>query len=147
MKVGRKLWAVLGLVFVGLGLIGAVVPGMPTTIFMILALYCFKRGSKKFEDWLLNHRVFGPTLRDWERYKGMRRHTKIVAVSMLWVFLLVSLFFVRNKPSVFVIVLGSGVWVTWYILSRPTVPVGAPSALVEMAGTLVECDEAQRAAG
>ena len=147
MRIGRRLWAGLGLVFVGLGMVGVVVPGMPTTVFMILALYCFKRGSKKFEDWLLNHRVFGPTLRDWERYKGMRKRTKIVAVSMLWVFLGVSLFFLRHKPVVFTIVMACGAWVTWYILSRPTVPVGASSALVEIAGTTVECDEAQRAAG
>lgn len=137
MRLRRSLWNGVGLTFVGLGLIGVVVPGMPTTVFLILALYCFKRGSKKFEDWLLDHSVFGPTLRDWERTKGIRPRTKRLAVVTLWLFLSVSICLLWGKPWVAATVFACGAWVTWYILSRPDVldesPLGAPGdvALIE----------------
>lgn len=128
MSVGRAVWTGAGFVAVGLGFVGMLVPGLPTTVFMIVALYCFKRGSTRFEQWLLNHKVFGPTLRDWERTKGIRPRTKKVAVTTLWLFMGVSLFFLRKKPIVGAIVAGCGVWVTWYILSRPDV---SDSAVVD----------------
>ena len=67
-------WLALGCLFVGLGMIGAVLPLMPTTIFLILATGCFARSSPRLEAWLLNHPRFGPTLRDWrERGAILRR--------------------------------------------------------------------------
>jgi uncharacterized membrane protein YbaN (DUF454 family) len=53
---------VLGLIFVGLGFVGAFAPLMPTTIFLILAAACFIRSSSRLEAWVLNHPRFGPTL-------------------------------------------------------------------------------------
>ena len=130
-KIGRSIWTGFGLTFVGLGLIGVVVPGMPTTIFMILALYCFRRGSVRFERWLLEHKVFGPTLRDWDKYKGIRRKTKIVAVATLAFFILISvgvIMVMSKKPVVIAIVVGTGVLVSVYIVTRPTIPVAEISA-------------------
>jgi len=125
MTVGRRVWASVGLVFVGLGFIGAFVPGMPTTVFLVLALYCFKRGSARFENWLLNHRVFGPTLRDWEKYRGMRAKAKTKALAVMWPCLSVSCLVLWQRPAIMAIVFLSGVFATWYILTRPTVPENA----------------------
>ena len=61
----RWLWLALGLLFVALGFIGALLPLMPTTIFLILAAACFARSSPRLEAWLLNHPRFGPALRAW----------------------------------------------------------------------------------
>lgn len=75
----RAGWLVLGLVFVGLGFVGAFVPLMPTTIFLILAAACFTRSSPRLEGWLLNHPRFGPTLRAWRAEGAVPRRAKIAA--------------------------------------------------------------------
>lgn len=86
----RSLFLILGWFFVGLGFIGYFVPLMPSTIFFILALGCFKKGSPRFERWLLNNRLVGPTLRDWQETRSLRRQTKVVAIVAIWVFILAS---------------------------------------------------------
>src|SRR3546814_5879575 len=73
----RTVWLLLGLVLVGIGLIGIVVPLLPTTDFMLLALPCFARSSPKLEAWLLNHPRFGPGLRAWRSERAVPRNAKI----------------------------------------------------------------------
>lgn len=80
-KLVRGLWLVLGLFFVGLGIIGALLPLMPTTVFLILAVGCFARSSPRMEAWLLNHPRFGPTLRAWRADGAISRKGKIAACS------------------------------------------------------------------
>lgn len=75
----RSLWLSLGFACVGLGLIGALLPLMPTTIFLILAAACFARSSPRFEAWLLDHHRFGPTLRAWRAHGAISRKSKIAA--------------------------------------------------------------------
>jgi uncharacterized protein len=86
----------LGCLCVGLGYLGVIVPGMPSTIFFICAVWAFKRSSPRFENWLLNHRVFGPTLRDWDEHRAIRMTTKVVAISVMLLCSLSSLFFVKK---------------------------------------------------
>ena len=61
----RALWMGLGLVAVALGVLGVVLPVLPTTPFMLLAAGCFAKSSPRLHDWLVTHRVFGPPLRNW----------------------------------------------------------------------------------
>jgi uncharacterized membrane protein YbaN (DUF454 family) len=76
----RGVWLVLGLLFVALGLIGAVLPLVPTTIFLILAAGCFARSSPRLEAWLLDHPQFGPGLRAWRTERAISPCAKIAAV-------------------------------------------------------------------
>lgn len=73
----------LGVVFLVLGLIGVVVPGMPTTVFVLLAGYCWARSSKRFYDYLLSHQVFGKMLTDWQERRAMPRFAKYLAWTMM----------------------------------------------------------------
>ena len=120
MRIGRATYTVIGLAFVGIGFVGLVVPVMPTTIFMILALFCFKKGSARLESWLLRHKVFGPTLRDWEKNRAIKRRTKVIAVTTMWVFAGGSILFVGNVWVQLAIAVTCS-WVTWYIVSRKSV--------------------------
>ncbi|MCH7903610.1 MAG: YbaN family protein [Armatimonadetes bacterium] len=124
MKIGRLAFTALGLILVGIGFVGVFLPGLPTTIFMILALYCFKKGSARWEAWLLKNKVFGPTLMDWEQNKAIKRRTKVIAVTTMWVFAGASIFMIGNVWATLAIV-GACAWATWYIISRKT---AAPSS-------------------
>jgi uncharacterized membrane protein YbaN (DUF454 family) len=69
-----------GWLFVGLAVVGAVLPLVPSTPFLLLASWCFYRGSPRIHAWLHRSRHFGPMLDDWEHYHGVRRTTKRTAV-------------------------------------------------------------------
>lgn len=76
----RALFLVLGLFFVGLGFVGVFLPVLPTTPFLILAVACFARSSERLEAWLLDHRHFGPTLRDWRERGAIPARAKLMAL-------------------------------------------------------------------
>ena len=77
------LWFVGGLLSVGIGGIGVVVPGLPTTVFFIVAAACFSKSSPRFEQWVLNLPKVGGTVRDFRAGLGMPRRSKIIAVTMI----------------------------------------------------------------
>ena len=70
----------LGLLCVGLAFIGIFIPGIPTTPFLIVALWAFAQSSKKFHAWLLNHKRFGTVLRNWESHKVVPIKAKILMI-------------------------------------------------------------------
>lgn len=77
-------WRMLALTFVTLGLIGAVLPGMPTTVFMLLAVWAASKGWPPLADWLLNHPRFGPPIQNWQTHRAIPRRAKWLAgISML----------------------------------------------------------------
>ncbi len=79
----RTVLLVAGHVFIGLGVIGAFLPVMPTTVFLILAAACYARASTHFYDRLLSHPVFGPVVRDWRLHRAMSVRAKTVAISAI----------------------------------------------------------------
>ena len=85
-KLVRFLWIVLGSIFVAIGYIGIFVPGLPTTIFLILASACYIRSSKRLYEWLINNKLFGKFIKDYNEGKGMPLKAKISAVSMIIIF-------------------------------------------------------------
>ena len=81
--VTRWLWWLLAWIALGLGLVGIVVPGLPTVPFVLLSAYAAARGSRRLHGWLLAHPRFGPVIRDWEREGAVRRRAKWLATLMM----------------------------------------------------------------
>ena len=73
-----------GVLCVAVGTIGVVVPLLPTTPFLLLAAACFARSSDRFYDWLMGHRWFGLTIRNYRERRGTTRRVKIAAIAFLW---------------------------------------------------------------
>lgn len=89
----RWLWLILGLLLTAIGLIGIVVPGLPTTIFMILAAACYFRSSQGLYNWVINHKYFGSHVKNYREGKGMPLRAKFFSLSMMWVFVFYAIFF------------------------------------------------------
>lgn len=85
----RPLLFVIGLISLVLGLIGIVVPGLPTTIFLIVALWAFARSSRRFHDWLWHHPRLGPPLNAWSQHRVVPRRAKLAATLVMSLSLLV----------------------------------------------------------
>ena len=82
-QIKRHILLGLGWLFVILGAIGAVLPLLPTTPFLILALACFSKSSPRFHAMLLNNKWFGPPLRQWEHNHTIRRKVKHKAMGLI----------------------------------------------------------------
>ena len=95
-KALRQLWFVCGIICVGLGIIGYILPIMPGTTFMIVALFCFAKSSAKWHDWLLNNKYFGQTLRDFKQGKGMSMRAKLTALLSILLSISISMYFASN---------------------------------------------------
>jgi uncharacterized membrane protein YbaN (DUF454 family) len=64
-KIKKYLWMAAGFLFLGIAYIGVIVPGIPWSTPSLIAAYCFAKSSKRFHDYMLNHKLFGPFIKDW----------------------------------------------------------------------------------
>ena len=93
----RMALVLVGSGFVALGVAGIFLPVLPTTPFLLLAAACYARASRRFYNWLLNNRWFGPTILEWQRHRSIRYRTKLIAIGMMAVSLTTSIvFFVKD---------------------------------------------------
>lgn len=76
----RWLWLVCGGVCLATGFVGIALPLLPTTPFILLAAFCFSRGSERYEHWLLTHPRFGPMVRDWRAHRAVPLRAKQFAI-------------------------------------------------------------------
>jgi len=92
----RRALFVFGWFNVVLGTIGVVVPGMPTTVFLIVALWAFSKSSDRFHSWLWNHPRFGQPLQNWHTHRVIPMRAKLLAVSMMAVSYMYLVFYVAD---------------------------------------------------
>ena len=116
----KNILIVCGTVSVGLGVIGIFVPLLPTTVFLLLAAYCYARSSQKFYDWLLNNRWFGEYIRNYREGRGIPLKQKIFSISLLWLTIGYSVLFVVSLWWVRLILLVIAIGVTIHLMVLKT---------------------------
>jgi uncharacterized membrane protein YbaN (DUF454 family) len=110
----------IGLLSLALGLVGIVVPLLPTTPFLLLSAACFSRSSLRLHRWLLNHRVFGLYIRCYREYKAITVRTKVLSISLLWGTLILSAALAVETMYLRIILLAVGTGVTVHLLRFKT---------------------------
>lgn len=124
--VRRTIYLGLGWLALGTGVVGIFLPLLPTTPFLLLASFFFSKGSTRLHRWLLDHRRFGPPLRDWQRYGVIRPRAKAASAIMMTGMMGFAVVRAGFPP-----LMTSVVAVTWasvlaFVLSRPSAPAPVP---------------------
>ena len=116
----KPVYFATGWLFFFLGAIGVILPVLPTTPFMILALWAFSRSSDRFHYWLYNHRFFGPPLQKWNQHRVIPLPAKIMSVSMMSASFVYLLLYRELHVA---ILIGTGLLMLygmWFVLTKPS---------------------------
>jgi uncharacterized membrane protein YbaN (DUF454 family) len=116
----KAIFFLLGWLFFSLGLIGAFLPVLPTTPFMILALCMFAKSSDRFHHWLYHHRIFGPPLQKWHEHRVIPLKAKIFSVSMMSMSLAYVSIFSPIPVWMILVTATLMVYGAWFILTKPS---------------------------
>lgn len=129
----RLFFLTLGLIFVGIGALGTIVPLLPTTPFILLGATCFARGSSTLNTWLLGHRVFGALIENWQNEQAITPRAK--GTALVGMTLAIGLSMVLDVPLTVLLVQSAALTAAAvFIISRPT-----PSRRDKNAATTNDC--------
>lgn len=133
-NVKSRLFIAAGSISLGIGIVGIVVPLLPTTPFLLLAAYCYGRGSRRLQNRLLSNKLVGSYLRNYLEGKAMSLKAKIWSISILWVVIGCTASFVTDSQIIRIVLLavGSGVTVHIALLKAvvPSKPLPAPKPIL-----------------
>lgn len=116
----RALLIVAGTISLVFAAIGVFLPLIPTTPLLLLAVACYCRSSERLYTWLINNRWFGEYIRNYREGKGIPLKTKVLAVTVLWATISVSVVFLAPILLVQVLLLAIAIAVSAHILRLPT---------------------------
>ena len=97
MSIKKIFWNCLGFISLGLAYVGVVTPGMPYSIFVVFAAYCFSKGSERMHHWIYNHKLFGPFLTNWGQKRVFPTKMKYFMLAMMTSSLII-MWFTGVKP-------------------------------------------------
>ncbi len=137
MDVRKAILIFLGTVCVGLGVMGIFLPLMPTTVFLLMAAYCYSHSSERFHNWLMTNKLFGKYISDYKSGKGISLRQKISTIAILWASIGLSVWFVGGSFWLTLLLVAVAIGVTVHLLWLKTY---RPEATVE--NTLSQADEA-----
>lgn len=116
----RLLLASCGLLCVGLAILGWILPVLPATPFLLLAAWCFARSSPRLHTWLLENRLFGRYIRDYEAGRGLPWTWKAATLAFIWGSVAFSATFFARTTWLRVLLGAIALGVSWHILRLPT---------------------------
>jgi len=93
----KSILALLGLISLGLGIVGAFLPLLPTVPFVLLSAFLFARSSDRLHNWLITHKIFGQLIRDYHEERGITIQGKVATISMMWISNIISIVFIINN--------------------------------------------------
>jgi uncharacterized membrane protein YbaN (DUF454 family) len=117
-RLARTAWMAVGFTSVGIGSVGVIVPGLPTTVFFVVAAWCFGRSSPRFEQWVLDLPRIGPMVRDHRAGLGIPAATKRLAIASMWLAIAVSCVVLRERIWIAAAIVVTGLVGTWYLRVR-----------------------------
>jgi uncharacterized protein len=112
----KRIWVAAGTILLGLGMIGVFVPVLPTTPFLLLAAFCYLKGSRRLYESLLQNRFMGNYLRNYLEGRGMALKMKIWTLSLLWITIMASAIFITDNFIVRIILAAVLFGVTVHII-------------------------------
>jgi hypothetical protein len=121
---GKWLLMSLGVLAMAVGLIGVVVPLLPTTPFLLLAAACFVRSSDSMYGWLTSNRLFGGFIRDYREQRGMSVRAKTMALALRWSVIGYTALTAVDATWLRVLLVAIAVVVTIHLLRLRTLPKG-----------------------
>jgi uncharacterized membrane protein YbaN (DUF454 family) len=116
----RAALLVLGTVMVALGLVGIILPVLPTTCFLLGAAACYGRSSERFYQWLFTNRLFGEYLRTYRDERAMPGRIKYGSMALLWISIGISALFFVEALWLQILLVGIAVAVTAHVASLRT---------------------------
>lgn len=114
---------IAGWFFIALGVLGIFLPLLPTTIFLLMAAWCFARSSQRFHHWLLSHPRLGPFIEAWQSGRGLEQGLRKRIIICLWLSLGISMLitgFSLKSPWVLCIFPVIGIGVSYHLYSMPS---------------------------
>jgi uncharacterized membrane protein YbaN (DUF454 family) len=112
---------IAGTFFVVLGIIGIILPILPTTPFLIVAAACYAKGSKRFYNWLVNNRLLGRYIKNYLENKGISMRAKIISISFLWATIIFSITLIIQILLIRIILIIVAIIITYHIISINTI--------------------------
>ena len=97
----KLLWTTLGFLSLGMAYLGVITPGLPYSIFVVFAAYCFSKGSERMHKWIYNHKLFGPFLTNWGEKRVFPQRMKYFMLVMMSTSLIIMSFTVPTRGVVF----------------------------------------------
>lgn len=119
-KLNKPAWNIFGSIFVAIGIIGIFIPLLPTTPFLLLAAYCFNRGSEKMRLWFNNNSLIKPYIDNYKKKQGIPLRAKMNSLVLLWITVGISIYFVSNIYLRIILVLVI-IGVTIHLVRIPTI--------------------------
>lgn len=122
----KKLYITFGFLAVALAIVGVFIPGLPTVPFLLVALFCFERSSKKYHDMIMNNKYFGPVLQDYYSGKGLTSSVKIKAILFLSCGMAFSIYKIQNlhaRIALAIVWLGVAIHIILLKTKKPKIKV------------------------
>lgn len=112
-KIRKAFWFTLGILLVGVAYLGVILPGLPWSTPILGAAYCFAKSSERFHNWIMNHKLFGPFIREWQTYKVYPQKGKYIMMAVMSTSLAVMYWGTGNPMATLYLFLLFAAIVTW----------------------------------